>query len=109
MIVTLALVIGPATSIVSLAEAVLLRPLPLPNPEQLVLVTAANRERQREDASYLRLPEYSLTLNVIGVVTDVRHGQLQEAGGPQIFKGPRHCGGSPCGSQTNHHILRRSG
>ncbi len=58
VIVTLALAIGPATSIVSLVEAVLLRPLPLPNPEQLVLVTAANRERQREDASYAELRDW---------------------------------------------------
>jgi predicted permease len=56
-------------------------------PVAIVSRSLANRHWPGRDpiGRRVRLPEYSLTLNVIGVVTDVRHGQLQEAAGPQIY------------------------
>jgi predicted permease len=56
-------------------------------PVAIVSRSLANRHWPGRDpiGRRVRLPEYSLTLNVIGVVADVRHGHLQDAAGPQIY------------------------
>jgi predicted permease len=58
-ILTMAVAIGACTSLFSALQAVVLRPLPYPNPDTLVSIWAVNRERNLE-APAISWPKYEL-------------------------------------------------
>ncbi|HEX4427410.1 MAG TPA: hypothetical protein VH079_18560, partial [Terriglobales bacterium] len=60
VVLSLALGIGANTAIFSLVDAILLRPLPVPNSDKLISVdVAASRLTQFGSASYLDLKDFS--------------------------------------------------
>ena len=58
-IITLALGIGANTAIFSVVNAILLKPLPFPQPEQLVALGAKDtREKARDELNSLSYPDF---------------------------------------------------
>ncbi len=91
-VLNLTLGIGATSSIVSVVQAVLLRPLPYRNPESLVLVTGTRQTQGLEDwpASYLDLLDWRQRNRVFedfALGTDPRTFTLRDHQEPEVITG----------------------
>ena len=91
VVVILALGIGAATAIYSVVDAVVLRPLPVREPERLVWMWNARVERDRAPFSFLDLRDYrdeNAVLEGLAVFTNWT-ANLTGIGGPERLEGVR--------------------
>src|SRR5882672_4880631 len=91
VILSLALGIGANTAIFSLVDATLLRPLTVPNPDQLISIdVAASKLTQFGGSSYLDYKDFrsrSKSLQSLAVAQNISAGMSTGAGDPQVVFG----------------------
>jgi macrolide transport system ATP-binding/permease protein len=91
VVLSLALGIGANTAIFSVVDAVLLRPLPIPNSDKLVVVdVAASPMQQYGNVSYLDWKDFtarSRTFESLAIESDITAGISTGSGEPQVVFG----------------------
>src|ERR1041385_7760106 len=89
VVLSLALGVGANTAIFSVVDAILLRPLPIPNPHELVTVdVAASRLTQFGSASYLDLKDFrerSRAFESLALSQSISAGMSTGQGEPEVI------------------------
>jgi len=91
VVLSLALGIGANTSIFSVVDATLLRPLPVPNPNGIIVIdVAASRLTQFGNSSYLDLMDFrsrSRAFETLAISQNISAGMSTGQGEPQVIYG----------------------
>lgn len=83
VILTLALGIGASTSIFSVADAVLLRPLPYPNPQQLVRIWEQNSNGHRINLAAANFDDFRTQNSTFSSLADYEYWLTAVSGGSE--------------------------